>query len=274
VDRSEFSPYALASEEVAREFLLRAGASEPELVDWLPIMVNKATDAAEAFCGRRLAARTYRRTVTLSCTTTLDDETVAGSGFTLQVKALDDVAGPGIRPGTRVASLTSASSLELSKKATAAGTADLVFGSTPLLERGDGSASIHLHESPIASLADIYSVKRHDLAGVLTAIDLADAEIYGDGAPGLARLEIASGVFGDGSRYEIECKAGYDVTTWSGRQQLEWAVLRMVQILWQDLMKSPGRTGDINLIQATQRFASFRIPDDIRADLVSYRRIG
>ena len=279
MDRVELSPYALVAEDKARAFVHRDQAGERGLEDWIPSCINAATAKLEAHCGRHLAARVWRNPVTLSCTTTADSETVTGASVGAQVKVLDDVSGVGIRQGTRVASITNPTTLVLTKKATAPGTVDLTFGSRVIKERGDGDPVLHIHEAPIETLADIYSIKRRGLSGVLETIDLADADLRSEAGPGIARLELASGVWGKDSRYEIECRAGYPAAgSGAGLQwesaQLEWAALRMVQVMWQDFATAAGRTGSLDLMQAVQRFESFRLPDDIRADLAPYRRIG
>ena len=232
------------------------------------------TGRFETLTRRKLLVRTYRDPVQISCTTSENDETVTGSGLDA-LKRYDDVSGAGLALGTRVESITNAGSIELSKKAKAAGTSVRTFGSAPLQVDGTGTCELYAPERP---LHEVYAIKRLDSFGFVTALDLTDMRI--DAETGL--IVLPGDYFPKGSlNIELHCCAGYrppsevagDSGDWEQFQDLEMLALRAIQVGFQDFMQQAGRSGDITVLQATQRIQSFRLPDDIRQGLASFRRL-
>src|SRR3990172_7138230 len=100
----ELSPYALTTRKRAMSYIGRGEAAEGEAETWVPVLVNAATGRIERPCGRRLAARTHRASVSIPCTATADDAPLAGPGF-LAPKTLDDALGVKLAAGSRVDSI-------------------------------------------------------------------------------------------------------------------------------------------------------------------------
>lgn len=274
----EVSPNALTTLERAKSMLRRDESVEDFFPVWLPVLINSATARLERLTGRRLAARTWRTPVTISCGHTADDATITGAGFTA-LKALDDAIGGNLPGGSRVFSITSGTALELTKKAKTTGTANITFGSAPMTLSGDGTTTIRVPEAPLLA---VYGASSLDDGGVATALDLTGARIVAEGSPGYGVLHLMSGdTFPKGMQnIVLELKAGYappsesELGDWESWHDLEQQCLRLIQVSFQDYSKMVGRTGDLNLVMAAQHITSFKLPDDIREGLAPYRRVG
>jgi len=287
-------PFALTSLEAALAYLRRDGAvasDDQEQVTWA---VNEATARIMAWCGRQaLRVRTFRNPVTLaSLTTTINDETVTGIGFTASVKQYDEVVGTQVAPGTRVASVTSNTSLELDRKAilTSAGGASLAFGSEVLLlngddaensDRQDGSGlfgygnAIYAGEHPLNA---VYSLKYvSDLAtGALTALDTTAAVIVRE--TGYIILRNDSFPRGRGT-VQLECSVGYIPPSSTARGDwMEWPILehackRVVQVMFQQYKHAMGAKTRIEAPGGTFEVQDFKMPEDVAEALLPFRRM-
>lgn len=238
--------------------------------------INAITGKFERHTGRKLAARVYRNPVQISgCGTTVNDETVTGAGLNA-VKALDDVAGAGVALGSRVAVPTSSVALELTKKAKATGSpVTLTFGSAPMTVDGTGCGDLWLPEYPVH---EVYSIKHLDALGMPVALVLDGIRIQADtGHVILPNDSVPKGEL----NVEVECLAGYrapnevrgDPGDWEAWSELEMLAWRAIQVAFQDFMQQVGRTGDINVLQATQHVTSFTMPADIREGLRPFTRL-
>ena len=275
---SDLTPYALSSIERATAMLKRDQSAEDYFGDWLPLLLNAATARLESILNRKLAARTYRNSVTISCGSTLNDETLTGAGF-LALKALDNAVGVKLAGGSRVLSITSDTALELTRKTTVAtGTANVTFGSRPITVSGRGSSAIWIPEAPVH---EVYSAKVIESDGTKTALDLDAARIVPESSPGYGKLILMSDEFPEGDRnIEIECLAGYrapsttEVGDWEPWNDLEQACLRLCQVWFQDFANAVGRGGQIDLNVMRQTSSSLAMPRDIKEALAPYRRVG
>jgi len=238
------------------------------------------TGQFEAYCGRRLAARTYRNPVTLAgLSHTVNSPTVTGAGFNA-MKRLDDLAGANLQLGTRLKKITSDTSLDLTKPAKTTGSASITFGSKPITIDGSGLQELRIPQSPLHA---VYSANYLDQSGNKTALDLTAARIQEQAGPGYARVLLMNDVVPKGSRnVEVECFAGYrtptgdasDMGDWEAWAELELLCWRMLQVNFQDYAQAAGRTGDLSLVEAAQHVGSFELPKDIRQGLAPFRRLG
>jgi hypothetical protein len=269
----DLSPYALTTLEAALSYLKRDFGKEAAAEDIVVLCINGVTGKMEDYTGRALRARTYRGTTTISCTSTVDVRTLTAAAGLNALKTLDDALGANLQPGTRVDSIESDLSLTLSKKAETTGAANVTFGSEPLALDGEGGNVAYLPERPVV---EVYTAKWLDADGVKTALTLTGARLD----KGTGRYLLPNDTFPKGKRnIEVECKAGVVPPTatdrghWREWETLQALCLRGVQVAWQDYMQQVGRTGDVNVVQATQHIQSFKLPDDVREGLDRYARL-
>lgn len=266
--RPTLSPYVLSSVERAQAYLKRPeSVLSDEDEDVVVLALNAIVGLFEGEVGRRLACRVYRNSVIVSCTATVGDEALAAASGLSGLKTLDDAVGSALEIGSRVASITNDTSLELTKKATATGTMSVTFGSEPIVLDGYGKSVIYIPERPVV---EVYGVKWVDWNGVKTALDLTNSRLDKE----TGRLQLASEVFPKGSQnIELEVKAGYWAASaierghWGSWSQLEMLCLRAVQVMFQDFDQAAGRTGEISLATATMKIQDFKLPEDIQSGL-------
>lgn len=246
--------------------------SEDGSPDLIVHALNAATACMEKMTNRRLRSRTYRETTAISCTSTVDSETVTGAGF-LNLKNADDAVGANLDAGSRIDTIASDGSLTLTKKARASGAATVTFGSVPIVVDGDGTSVIRIPEYPVS---EVYSVTSVDTLGVETAHDLTNARLERTtGKLILATEATVKGLL----NVRIECKAGYvqpsasQIGDWEDWNDLEKICLRLTQIMFQDYAQQVGRFGDKTIVQFTQHLVSFELPADLIEALGKYRRI-
>lgn len=274
----ELSPNALSTLDRAVHYIGRDKGAEQDAEEWAAILLNASSGRIQRYCGRELACRTHRTSSTISCTSTVDDQTLTGAGF-LALKAVDDAMGVNLAFGSRIQSITSDAALELTRKAKVTGSASVTFGSAPLTLSGSGTDTLRIPQSP---LVEVYSAKWLDPAGLKTAIDLTAHRIVRETTPGESQLILMSGdTFPWGRQnIELELKVGLrapsatdlgDLDDWN---DLELACLRLIEIGWQDFKSHAGRSGDLSLVQAAQHITSFKLPDDISQALAPVRRVG
>lgn len=262
------NPYSLASLERARQYLKRPDSVVSDTEEEVIILgLNAIPGLFEGEVGRKLACRTYRNAVTISCTATVNTTTLTAASGLLALKTLDDAVGVNLAIGSRVASITSDTALGLTKQAGASGAASVTFGSEPLVVDGTGTQEVYLPARPVV---EVYRVKSVDGLGVKTALDLTSSRL--DKKTG--RLVLMSDVFPRGSlNIEIEAKAGYREPTttdrgdWEGWSRLEGLCLRAVAVMFQDFDTMAGRTGELSLATATMKIMDFKLPEDIREGL-------
>lgn len=234
---------------------------------------NHAAGYAERRTNRRLTARVYRAAAAIaSCATTISDTDVTGTGFTAGVKALDEVTGVGLQPGTRVASVTSNTALVLDRPALATGTVSLTFGSERLAVDGSGSQVLMCPEYPVQEL---YSAAYLDSDGTETALDTTAYRIGRTG-----RIYFPNDTFPEGElNILIGCRAGYqepsatyrgDFNDWQAIQHMH---LRLAQVFFQDEASQPGRIVDRSIAQFSANVPDFKLPADIEELLAQFKRL-
>jgi hypothetical protein len=267
------SPYALTSLETALTYTKRDAGREPQAPDLLTLFINGVTGKMEDHTGRNLRARTYRSPVTIAgCVVTNDSRNLTGAGF-LALKKLDDALATTLAMGTRVESIENDAALTLNRKATGTtGAVAVTFGSEPLLVDGSGESVIYLPNRPIV---EIYSIGSLDADGAVSALNITGARL--DKATG--RYELTNDRFPKGWRnIQVEYKAGVVIPSaterghWREWEALQALCLRGVQVAWQDYMGQAGRSGDVDLVKASQHIVGFELPADIRDGLNQYRQ--
>lgn len=257
----------------ARDYLKRlVVGSEDQAADFTVLAMNAATGRMERATNRRLRSRTYRGTSTISCTSTVDSETLTGAGF-LALETQDDAIGANLEAGSRIDAIASDGSLTLSKKARASGAADVTFGSAPLVLNGTGTVVVQIPEYPVT---EVYSVKEVADDGTKTALDLTGARLEREtGKYVLMNVVAIKGTL----NIEVECKAGYTqpaptvIGDWEDWNDLEQICLRLTQVMFQDYAQAVGRSGDTSIVQFTQHIVSFEMPADIAEALKKYARL-
>lgn len=257
------SPYAPTTFEIASAYLQRKEGARPDDVDRIVRAVNDAVAWMERRTNRALVARTYRTPVVIACTGADAASTLTGTGFTTNVKTLDDVVGAaGLGLGSRVLSIESAVGLTLTEKLTANVAANLSFGSEPLRQSGGGEAALYLVERPLVELYSVTSLAGDDDE----EIDVTDARI--EKSVGLVQL--ADGAFPLGDlNLLIECKAGYVQPSstvrgdWSDWGALQHICHRAAQVFFKDEVDSPGRLTSKQVLQAGGNMPGFEMPEDI-----------
>lgn len=272
------TPYAFASEQRLLAYLKREGGS-PGVGDSAEARIavigagNAAAGWLEAYTGRRLAARTYRTAVSLgSCTVAANGLSVSGADFTTNAKALDDLVAPSLlAPGTRIASIASATALTLSRKAEA-GSAVLTAGSEGLLFDGTGETLARLPEYPVSA---VYSLAYLDADGTATDIDTTGARL--DGRTGFYQLTQDALPLGS-LNVRVEMRAGYEEPTGATRgHAAEWGALeriflRVAKIFFEDERLRGGRIVSESVGQVSASLPDFKMPADITEALVPFVR--
>lgn len=265
------SPYALVTNRTKALALLGRAAGDAE-EDRAIDAWNWVTGAMERETGRRLCVRSYRNPATISCGSTLSSTTLTGSGFTA-LKVWDDVVGTRIAPGTRIASIESATSLTLSLAALTTGTVSATFGSAPLTISGDGTGDVWVPEYPLNA---VYSVSSVDDNAVRTALSLTGARIL---SAETGQYHLTQAVMPSGAQnIEVECQAGYRPPTSADLGHPEWDDLerlatRLAIIAFQDQSRLIGRVVSEQLTGVGMTMPGFDIPADIRAGLRRYARL-
>jgi len=266
-----YSPHSFIAPEQLQARLKRAGDAEVDIEQRLVDAVNAATLWMEQHTKRRLRARNYRTANTITCSASSGDETLTGSGFTTQLFAGDDAVAVGLSVGSQVASITSASALELNRKTTAAlSGVSVMFGSQPLRFSGDGSVEAYLPEFPLVQLLSIY----RDDAGTLTAINTDGA--YFDLEVGL--IVLANDTFPRGNQnIVVNARCGYvqptatDLGHWA-YAALESAAMRCAEVLFTDALQVRGRSDNFSAGGLSASFSDFDMPKDVLAMLAPFVR--
>lgn len=250
-------PVARARAYVGRELGSEDGIEQP-----IVAALNGATGKIERRVNRGMRVRTYRNQVTISCDTTVDDQTLTAASGLLALKVDDDASGSSLALGSRIASITSDAALELTRKATSGDAMTVTFGSAPIILDGDATDYIYIPERPVV---EVYSAKWVAFDGTKTALDTTGARL--DKHTG--RYKLNADIFPRGKQnIEIECKAGVTPgVDWDLWNHLEAVCLRLVQVMFQDYIKQVGRAGDINIVQFTQHILDFKLPEDIAEGL-------
>lgn len=280
-DTQFLSPYAFGDLDEITAYTKRntTGTLEveiPRLVDAANAAVAWMESEGEG-SGRRLSARTYRDAAAIaSCGVTLDSTAVTGSGFTAGAKALDDVLGTSLSPGTRVASVTSDSALVLTKPATGTATISLTFGSEALYVDGRGGHQITLPEFPAI---EVYSVGWvDDTDGTVTALDLTGARFIDQQGDRREYLIPAEAVPEGEGNIKVQYAAGYrrpsatsrgDWSDWNGLKRI---FMRATLVLFQDWNRNAGRIVSENLAQQGINIGGWSMPKDLRDAIETYRR--
>lgn len=268
-----FTPFFPGSLAELLDYLQLSEASKAGDLERAIRAGNGAAAVMETLTNRRLVARTYRTAESVaSCVVTIDSTAVTGSGFTAGVKALDEVVGVGIQPGSRVASVTSNTALVLDREATATGTVALTFGSEPLVTNGTGTEAIYIPEYPAQELYGAVSV---DSDGTETALDTTGYRI----GTRTGRLILPNDVFPEGDlNIRLSVMAGYrepsatvrgDFTDWTALQK---SGFRAAQCFFQDEATRAGRIVDRTLGGVSSQLPDFRLPQDIVDDILQHFR--
>jgi hypothetical protein len=270
------SPNALTTVERARSYLQQKGPREDfELAE----AIEFATAALEVETRRRLAERWYRANVTRAgLTLGADSATVTGgTDFSTALAVAMDVfyAGGSLRWGSRIASIASNASLDLTLPATTAvvGTASLTFGSVdgPQEWEHGGGRKIMLLEYPVA---EVLSVETVGLDGQVTPLSLTNSLLRRKSGV----LIMADEIPGRGDMLRVAFRAGYRRPTLQDREheqewkRLEHLCLRCVQVFWQDYRHEIGRSVELNMREQLLRFTSLKLPEDIRDGIASFAR--
>jgi hypothetical protein len=286
MNHPDLHPYAFLTLDRAMSYLRRnegtdKGIDVPESV---VSFINAITDDLEFSTGRRLAARSYRTPVTATFTLTTGSAN-ATAGATSGLRERDEVAATGTAAGTLVESITSSTALVLSKPATAAGATSLTFGSGPLVidggdERSDeGYPVLYVEESPLVSVS---AINFRDINNNLTAVSLTGMRIVSETIPGMSKVILPYGAWTVGSQnVEVECVAGYlpplagfNARGFDGWQQLQQLSQRMVKVLWDDFRQARGRTGNVQMLNASEYVSDFNWPADVLRGIVLFSRVG
>lgn len=286
MNHPDLHPYAFLSLERTLSYLRRDKSTDKDIdvEGWAVNFINAITDDLELSTGRRLAARSYRTAVT-GVFTLATGSAAATVGDTSDLLERDEVSGTGISAGTLVESLTSASALVLSKAATATGAENLTFGFGPLVIDGgadtsrEGYPALYIPESPLVSVS---SISYRDRANVLAACDLTGMRIIPEALPGLSKVLIPNGYWPRGDvNIEVECVAGYRpplagaaARGFDGWQQLQQLSQRMVKVLWDDFRQARGRTGNVQMLNASEYVSDFNWPQDILRGIKQFRRFA
>lgn len=265
------SPYALTTIDTALAHLERKEGSEDDADDRIRRAVNWATHEMERFTKRRLAARTYRSTTVISCTSTANSKTLGGTGFVTSLKALDDVVGTPLSAGSRVASITSAVALELNVPAVSAATFNATFGSERLRMDGTGEAVLWLPERPVI---EVYAAAYVDDDGTETALDLTGARLVRE--TGEYRIPYDTAPKGDGNIL-VSCAAGYRQATATSLGDDDWYdlehwCLRLTEIYFKDSLQRRGRETSGAIMSESSGVPHFKMPEDAAAGLARYVR--
>lgn len=269
-----WSPFAPCSPEETAQFLNRALGKGKGDDERTIRAANAAVGHMEARCRRRLVYRTYRDAADVaSCTVTIGDADVTGTGFTAGAKDGDSVTGTGLQPGSRVASVTSNTALVLDRPALTTGTVTLTFGSERMQLDGSGKSGLYLPERPVH---EVYDAAYLDDAGQETALDLTGQRL--DRETGY--LLLPNDTFPEGElNILVGCAAGYrepsatvrgNFTEWNALQRL---FLRLAQVYFQDEEQQPGRIVDRKILQGGGTIPDFRLPDDIRMLIAQFERL-
>lgn len=272
--KDELTPFFPCTWEETLAYLNRETGAKAGDVARVIRAANHAAGYAERRTRRNLVARTYRAPVSIaSCVVTSASATVTGSGFTAGVKVLDEVVGAGLKPGTRVASVESNTSLTLSKLAESGATLTLAFGSARLAVDGNGGQTISVPEYPVH---DLYSAAYLDDAGAETAMDITGHRL----AKVAGRLYLPNDSFPEGAQNVLlGCLAGYVEPSatvrgdWSDWTTIQHLYLRLTQVFFQDEANQPGRVVDKSIGQVSANLPDFRMPGDIEDMLQHYARL-
>lgn len=268
-----WTPYFPGSLAELTAFLGREEGQKPGDLERIIRAGNHAIAAIEAIVSRRLVVRNYRDAVAVSsCTVTAGDATVTGSGFSTYAKASDEAIGTGLQPGSRVASITSDSSLELDREAETTGTVTVSFGSERIRMDGDGTTALQFQEYPVQ---EVYSIASVDAAGTETAIDLSGARLSKE----VGRYVLTNDVFPEGTlNLLVAFRAGYIEPTATDRGDFsKWTALQRVAFraaacYFADEASQAGRVVDRSLGSVTTQLPSFKLPDDIVQDVLQHFR--
>ena len=136
----------------ARAYVGRELGSEEGIDQAIVAALNGATGKIERRVNRGLRVRTYREAVTISCDTTVDDQTLTAASGLLALKVDDDAVGASLALGSRIASITSDAALELTRKATSGDAMTVTFGSAPIILDGQATDYIYIPERPVVEV--------------------------------------------------------------------------------------------------------------------------
>ncbi len=272
--KDALTPFFPATWEETLAYLNRETGAKEGDAERIIRAANHAVAYAERRTSRKLVARTYRDAVSIaSCSVTTSSKAVTGAGFTAGVKAHDEVVGVGLKPGTRVASVTSNTALVLTKQAETTGTVTLTFGSERIAVSGEGTQSLTVTQYPVQEL---YSAAYLDGVGNETPIDTTGVRI----AKQTGRIYLPNDAFPEGElNILIGCLAGYlepSATVrgdWSDWTALQHLCLRLTQVFFQDEASQPGRVVDRSLAQVSANLPDFRMPADIEELLAQFKRL-
>lgn len=264
--------HALITTEGLQARLKRATAAEDDVERRLVDAVNASTAYLERATARRLRARNYRTSYTVSCLAgTLSTSLLATTTASMEVG--DDVVGTSIAPGSQVASIASSSALELNRKVTGLfGYTSLTFGSRPMTVDGLGSSEIYAREYP---LVDLFAAYYRYPDGTRVALDITDAQFdYDTGRIVLLNDSFAAGLL----NIDLECRAGYVEPTATDLGHPDWFELealayRVAEIFYTDGINLRGRTDSTSVGNLSSSKGDVSMPSDVLAGIHRFRRM-
>jgi hypothetical protein len=265
------TPHAIILPEALQPRLKRSSGGEDDIEQRLVDAINAATHWMEMFTRRRLRARNYRTAVSIACTGTAADATLAGSTFTANVKAGDDLVGVGVAVGSQVDSITSAVALEMTREATATISGSVTFGSRPLYFSGDGTVEAWLHERPLVEVYGLYST---DVQGNRVALNTTAAQY--DLATG--QIVLSSDIFPRGTlNIQAEVRAGYVQPSATDRGHTDWYALealayRVAEVFFMDALNLRGRSDSFAAGGVSANIGTSAMPADILAAIAPFVR--
>ena len=264
------SPHALGTVADLLRHLKRDSSASEQDQERCILSGNEAVGWMERRTARRLRARTYRNSETITGTWSSGGTSISGSGFTSTVKVLDQMLAAGLQPGTR-ADVVAASTITISEPATAAGSGvSITVGSEPLVADGTGSPLLWIAETPVI---EVYGAAYRDATGASTSIDLTGARLVSE----TGKYVLMNDAFPSGTlNIEIECAAGYRppsaTVAWNEDwQNLRRLWLRVAEIIYQDSDQLMGRRDSRRLAQSDVTIG-WKMPEDVEVGIEAYAR--
>lgn len=265
------TPHSFITTQALQARLKRNVSAEDDVEQRLTDAVNGAAHWMEMVTRRKLKARNHRTANTIVCSAAADSLTITGSGFGTTLQAGDDMAGVGVAVGSQVDSIDSAASLTATRKTTAdIAAGSITFGSRPLRASGDGTNELYLAERPIVEVFSAF----YDVAGTLTAIDLANA-VYDHS---VGRILLATGAFPKGSlNILINARVGYAEPTETDLGHEEWhaleaLALRVGEVFYTDGIHIRGRTESVSVGNLSTQTLSTPMPADVISAITPFIR--
>jgi hypothetical protein len=287
IARPTLSANALTSLESARAYVGRDDKTTDADDDLLIRCINRATGVIEAGTGhRKLKSRNYDSTTSLTGTWTVAAGGSAQSvtvASTSALRAGDDMVAVGLAAGSRVQSITNATTFVLDRIATAAGTGvAMTAGSERMTLDGAKdfwtSSERQILQIPERPVEAVWAVSWIDDSGVETALNLTGARLE-DRWGGTYRL--INDVLPNGyMNIRVSCQAGFRPATATDLglypdcyEELSGACERLVQVMFQDKLNQIGRGVTVSAGAGTFSTSSFKMPADVQEVISRYKRI-